>query len=184
MDKLKEFIDNNREAFDNDLLPEGHFERFEQKLPVAPLKRQKPLYMLWGSFAAAAVIALLLLLRLPGGSTIPDSGQRATAKASQAREEIEELQVYYQIQINDLMAQMKRLYDQEQTPGATGLLKETQKILQDNYMFEETILPTLPHSNEGVFAMTQHYSNSLESLNFMLKQMERITRKKEVEPIK
>ena len=30
MDKLKNFIDTNREAFEDDLLPEGHFERFEQ----------------------------------------------------------------------------------------------------------------------------------------------------------
>ena len=37
MDKLKHFIDTNREAFEDDLLPEGHFERFEQKL-AAPRK--------------------------------------------------------------------------------------------------------------------------------------------------
>ena len=34
MDKLKNFIDANRDAFEEDeMLPEGHFERFEQKLP-------------------------------------------------------------------------------------------------------------------------------------------------------
>lgn len=44
-----------------------------------------------------------------------------------------------------------------------------------NYMFEETILPTLPCSNDGLFAMTQHYSNSLEGLTLMLKQMEQVT---------
>lgn len=34
MDKLKNFIDANRNAFEEDeILPEGHFERFEQKLP-------------------------------------------------------------------------------------------------------------------------------------------------------
>ena len=32
MDKLKNFIDANRDAFEEDeMLPEGHFERFEQK---------------------------------------------------------------------------------------------------------------------------------------------------------
>ena len=40
MDKLKNFIDTNREAFEDDLLPEGHFERFEQKL-AAPRKSAK-----------------------------------------------------------------------------------------------------------------------------------------------
>lgn len=176
MDRLKDFIDNNREAFDDEWLPEGHFERFEQKLSAAaPSKKRKRLYGLWGAFAAAAIIALLVLLRLPGGSTLPDSAQRATAQACQPQDEIEELQIYYQMQINDLMAQMKHLHKQEQTNGTSELLKETQKILQDNYMFEETVLPTLPHSNEGLFAIAQHYNSSLECLHFMLQQMERIT---------
>ena len=53
MDKLKNFIDTNREAFEDDLLPEGHFERFEQKLAV-PRKSRATLYSLC-AFAAAAL---------------------------------------------------------------------------------------------------------------------------------
>ena len=63
MDKLKNFIDTNREAFEDDLLPEGHFERFEQKLAV-PRKSRATLYSLC-AFAAAACIALLFLFKLP-----------------------------------------------------------------------------------------------------------------------
>ena len=69
MDKLKNFIDTNREAFEDDLLPEGHFERFEKKLPPARRKHFK-LYSL-SAFAAAAAIALILLLRMPGGTPTP-----------------------------------------------------------------------------------------------------------------
>ena len=66
MDKLKNFIDANRNAFEEDeMLPEGHFERFEQKLPK-PRKNRAALYSL-SAFAIAASIALLLLFRLPGG---------------------------------------------------------------------------------------------------------------------
>lgn len=61
MDKLKNFIDTNREAFEDDLLPEGHFERFEQKLAV-PRKSRATLYSLC-AFAAAACIALLFLFK-------------------------------------------------------------------------------------------------------------------------
>ena len=68
MDKLKNFIDANRDAFEEDeMLPEGHFERFEQKLPK-PRKNRAALYSL-SAFAIAASIALLLLFRLPGGTT-------------------------------------------------------------------------------------------------------------------
>ena len=67
MDKLKNFIDANRDAFKEDeMLPEGHFERFEQKLPK-PRKNRAALYSL-SAFAIAASIALLLLFRLPGGT--------------------------------------------------------------------------------------------------------------------
>jgi len=79
------------------------------------------------------------------------------------------------MQMNDVLAQMKKLYKQDRTPGAEELLQESKRILTDNYMFEETILPTLPCSNDGLFAMTQHYSNSLEGLTLMLKQMEQVT---------
>ena len=150
MDKLKNFIDANRDAFEEDeMLPEGHFERFEQKLPK-PRKNRAALYSL-SAFAIAASIALLLLFRLPG------------------------LRLYYNMQMNDVLTQMKKLYKQDRTPGAEELLQESKRILTDNYMFEETILPTLPCSNDGLFAMTQHYSNSLEGLTLMLKQMEQVT---------
>ena len=53
MDKLKNFIDTNREAFEDDLLPEGHFERFEQKLAVP--RKSRPLRFCRGSLHRPAV---------------------------------------------------------------------------------------------------------------------------------
>ena len=154
MDKLKNFIDTNREAFEDDLLPEGHFERFEQKLAV-PRKSRATLYSLC-AFAAAACIALLFLFKLPGGTPLPTQ-PRQVVTGQHACEVKEEMQAMYKLQ---------------QTPGAEELLKETKRVLTDNYMFEETVLPTLPCSNAGLYAMNLHYSTSLESLNIMLKQME------------
>lgn len=178
MDKLKKFIDTNREAFEDDLLPEGHFDRFEKKLP--PIRRKHfKLYSLC-AFAAAASIALLLLLRMPGGTPVPTNNQKASIqKQCSEQKEFNELQMYYKMQINDIMAQMETLYKQDKTTGSADLLQESKRILKDNYMFEKTILPTLPCSNDGLFAMNQHYSASVESLNIMLKQMERVTNENE-----
>ena len=79
MDKLKNFIDANRDAFEEDeMLPEGHFERFEQKLPK-PRKNRAALYNL-SAFAIAASIALLLLFRLPGGTGLPEPAQKTMAQ--------------------------------------------------------------------------------------------------------
>lgn len=173
MDKLKNFIDTNREAFEEDLLPEGHFDRFEKKLPTARGRHFK-LYS-FCAFVAAACIALAFLIRLPGGTPVPSPQKAAVQKQCSEQKEFSELQMYYKMQIGDIMAQMESLYKKEQAPGAAGLLQESKRILKDNYMFEETILPTLPCSNDGLFALNQHYSTSVESLNIMLKQMERVT---------
>lgn len=204
MDKLKEYIDRHRAEFESGSLPAGHLDRFRMKLEnsrspekpaeeepsstaaaqpersaVSPQGNSRPdrprLWGLWISFAAAAAVAVVCLLRLPGGTSLPSAPPaEAEAHTCQARQEFEELRIYYTMQINDMMAQIKELYKEEKTPGGTELWEETKKVLHDNYMFEETVLPTLPCSNKGLYAMNQHYSNSLESLSIMLREMERM----------
>lgn len=177
MDKLKFFIETNREAFDDELLPEGHLERFEQKLSPAPKKHVR-LYGLC-LFAAVASIAFLLLLRLPGSTIIPTQEEVAAQLHSEEQNEVKELSFYYNMQMNEIITQMDSLYKKDQTPGAAELLQETKRVLSANHMFEKTVLPTLPCSNDGLYAMNQHYSNSLESLNIMLKQMENINKEQQ-----
>ena len=117
---------------------------------------------------------------MPGGTPVPTNNQKASIqKQCSEQKEFNELQMYYKMQINDIMAQMETLYKQDKTTGSADLLQESKRILKDNYMFEKTILPTLPCSNDGLFAMNQHYSASVESLNIMLKQMERVTNENE-----
>lgn len=205
MDKLKTYIDHHRADFDTGSLPEGHADRFRRKLEAgkrpwepeeenaasadsepdaAPVLSSRPnrtrrLWVLRISFAAAAAIALLLLLRMPGGTAIPSAPVvRPEAGACQAKQEFEELRIYYRMQIHEMTAQIEQVYKADQTPGGAELLKETKKVLHDNYMFEETVLPTLPCSNNGLFAINQHYSNSLESLSIMLREMERMSKAK------
>lgn len=178
MDKLKDFIEANPEMFNDETLPEGHLERFEQKLTSTSSSKhfgKKQLYMI-GAFVIAACFALLLILRIPGESISPAPLEQQSA-LSCPKEEIKELRIYYNMQINDVMARVEAIYKQDETPETIELLQATKQILQDNYMFEQTILPTLPCSNNGIFAMTQHYNNSLEGLSFMLKQMEKVANK-------
>ena len=159
MDKLKNFIQDNREAFEDDLLPEGHFERFEKKLPREQ-KRRFSLFRL-SALAAAASIALFFLLSMP-----KDDQDDHMMAFSQEREEMDELQVYYRMQMETLSKQ--------QSEGTADLLQASKQILHDNSIFEKTILPTLPCSGEGVLAMNQHYSASVKGLNIMLCQMKQV----------
>jgi hypothetical protein len=171
MDKLKNFIDNNREAFDEgDLLPEGHLERFAKKLDRKRNRRHLSLAVM--TMAAAA--ALFLLLKIPGGPA-EDDPRGASLFTCEAEEEIEELRLYYNMQIYDLETQIKDLYADGKTPGSDELMKETEQVIRTTFDFEADILPSLPCSEAGVFALNQHYGNSLNSLNFMLSQMKQIT---------
>lgn len=202
MDTLKDYIHTHRAEFEGEGLPQGHAERFRTKLARARTSGEIPsdegaestieeagprlpsprrvnrgrLVALGISFATAAAVAVLLLLRMPGGTEVPGpSAMHAETHRTQAKEEFEELRLYYTMQINDMMAQIENLYKEDQTPGGAELLKETKKVLHDNYMFEETVLPTLPRSNNGLFAISLHYNNSLESLSIMLREMERMS---------
>jgi hypothetical protein len=169
MDKLKDFIDKNRGSFDSEPLPEGHLERFEKKLDSR--KRVRKLNWWYGGIAVtvAAAVALFLFLKIEHETSV-----QHYVFTCEAEEEIEELRLYYQMQIYDVETQIKELYANGAARGSLELMEETERVIQTTYDFEADILPTLPCSDVGVFAITQHYNNSIGSLNFMLRQMKQI----------
>ncbi|MDR1645089.1 MAG: hypothetical protein LBS05_04610 [Tannerellaceae bacterium] len=171
MDKLKDFISNNRMAFDEGIsLPEGHFERFEEKL-----RRRRLRSFVLAAVAVAAAAGLLFFL--PIGGDRSDALPGNVIFTCEAEEEIEELRFYYNMQIYDVEAQIIDLYAGGGMPGSIELMKETEQVIRTTCDFETDILPSLPCSEAGVFVLNQHYSNSLNSLNLMLNQMKRIASK-------
>ena len=67
------------------------------------------------------------------------------------------------MQMSDIISQMQGDVQTATDSWNGGTpLKETKRVLTDNYMFEETVLPTLPCSNAGLYAMNLHYSTSLK----------------------
>jgi hypothetical protein len=169
MDKLKDFIDKNREAFNEVSLPEGYMERFGKKLGRKRAIRRFSLCCV----SVAACAGLFLFLKIQ--SEPADVSLRPShAFACEAGEEIEGLRLYYSMQAYDVEAQIKELCAGRQTQGSVELIEETARVIRTTYDFEEKILPSLPCSEAGIFAMSQLYGNSLRSLNFMLEQMEQL----------
>lgn len=174
MDKLKQYIDNHREEFDDIQMPEGHFDRFSEKLKSSPKtirhRRQIGVY----SLLLVAGIALFLLIRF-SFTISPDVSDTkpVTNYTCGMREEINDLQLYYSMQMNELVMQMKTFASCD-LAGSKDLLKEMSLILYDNSQFEQTVLPGLPCSNAGIFAMNQHYNASIEALQLMLNQLEQM----------
>lgn len=171
MDKLKQFIDDHRDAFDDIELPQGHQQRFEEKL-VARRKRRTLWYTVYG-VAAAACIALLILFK-PSTDLFIESDDAAVYAC-----ETDEVQLYYTMQINEVLAQIEKAYKNDGSDKSIELVEASKQVMSDSNRFEEEVLPTLPCSEEGQYAMNQHYRNSLMSLQILLEQMEETTERTE-----
>ena len=63
MDRLKDYIQQNREALDEIPLPEGHLERFAARLEKEETKKTVPLWHKLVPLAAA--VALFFCLSIP-----------------------------------------------------------------------------------------------------------------------
>ena len=171
MDRLKHFIDTNRDAFEEEQLSEDHLERFEKRLPHP--RRSLPIRYNLYAIIAAACISLLILFNLPWeNESSKVSPTREQPCSCEIAEEFEGLRIHYTMQIHETIEEMKMLCKQYPFPGAKDLLDETDRILADNRLFEKSVLSTLPCSNDGLYAINMHYSSSLESLQIMLNQME------------
>lgn len=168
MDKLKDFIQDNIEAFDDGLLPEGHFERFERKLPREQ-KRRFSLFSL-SALAAAASVALFFFI-----DTQRSEDDAFLAALAREKEEMDGLQMYYRMQMDEILLQMDDLSKGQQAAGTADLLEESRQIVEDSRTFEETVLPTLPCTGEGVLAMSRHYNASVEGLSTVLSHMKQVT---------
>jgi hypothetical protein len=168
MDKLKDFIGKNREAFDEEPLPEGHLERFGKKL-----ERKKNIRRLgFWSLTIAACAGLFFFLKIQ--NELADSSPQPAVFTCEAEEELQGLRLYYTMQMYETETHIKELYAARKTPGSIELMEETERVIRTACDFEEKILPSLPCSDAGIFAMNQLYSNSLRSLNFMREQMEEV----------
>lgn len=178
MDKLERFIADNRESFNQEALPSGHVERFEAKLAVvAKPAGRRYLRSIW---YAAGVAATVLVLLLAGYPMLKGEGGGAS-EFCPASAEINSLRTYYLMQMNDVIA---RIEDAETGNGLEKqqLLEESQRIMEANKRFEKSLLRRLPGSQETAYALIQLYGTSLNSLNFMLEQIE--SRNESYQPLK
>ncbi|WP_158712950.1 hypothetical protein [Parabacteroides pacaensis] len=166
MDKLKQFINLHRETFDSEELPVGHELRFEKKL----FRKRNPFrqYSLY-ALTTAACVAILIILILPFSDT------RRMGKQSiecQTAIEINNLRLYYNMQMHEIIDQMEAINPGKNKAAQELLLEESARVMEASKQFEETVIPQLPCAQETIYAMSQHYNTSLQSLNFMLQQME------------
>ncbi|MDR0995694.1 MAG: hypothetical protein LBL81_05315 [Tannerella sp.] len=169
MDQLKAFINANRDAFEEAELPQGHLGRFEEKLRAAGKKKR--IRRLWLTGIAAAFAACLAgwLFLQPGGSSFGKPENAGNPIAA----DMVGLQHYYSMQMADLAEQIQDRSAKVESPWAKGLADASRQVLLANSLFNRSVLPTLPYSDYSLLAMQQQYTNSLESLHFLLRQLDK-----------
>jgi hypothetical protein len=158
MDRLKNFIDDNRERFDDIELPEGHRERFEQKLKA---QNRKPIirYALW-SIIAAACVSLFLLIDVQ-----PQSAEEYDLCDIMSTEK-QELILYYNMQMNNIISQLEA----HNNTASDERLAQAKTIQSECFHFEEEVVPDLPCTEKAIFAINQHYIRSIEGMTTILEQ--------------
>lgn len=183
MDPLKEFIQQHREEFENDLPPKGHLERFEQRLdaynrakstPSASSKDEgkraflRPVLLF---LAATAACIGLLYLSIPIERTDSACTSPEAQEIAEINREFEEIPMYYNMQMTDIAQEMEKLCQENDTEAMRELMEQSQEIFRGNRHFEEEIIPRLPVSGQGLQTVNQYYQCSVGSLNQMLQYM-------------
>lgn len=178
-DLLEKRIRENKAAFDEDA-PEGHFERFEQRLQQAGSLRPKRRFIrLW---QAAAILAIALL----GGNQVRMYLQRPVAPAAQPEitlaslsPEYREVEYYYTSSFDQSMKQWQQL----QADGA--ITADEQKMITDEIAeFDQTYaklqkeLQANPDDERVINAMLELYQTRLSIINLIIGKLEQIKKQK------
>ena len=168
MDELGNFIQDNRDAFDDYELPAGHAGRFERKLMRRGKRR--PIYLV-ASLLTAACVALFIFL-VQGKM----EEQEHLIIAENCNEHTE-LMFYYQMKVNGLKNEMERFSKYSELSGIKQLMIESEKLLAENEKFEQETVPTLPCSDIGTRIISMHYSQNIKDLTFMMRQMDEMVKR-------
>lgn len=177
MSNLEDFIKQHRSEFEQDTLPEGHWERFNQKLETAipasnKPKRQVNLRYLWTAVAVAASIACILLF---SPKTEEDSEtDPMVLQAMEINREFNEVQFYYTMQMENILNEMEEIHKVENTEASSHLLSESKRIMRQNIHFEQEVAPHLPCSTDGLNTINQYYQCNLGSMEQMLQSMKQL----------
>lgn len=176
MDKLKAYIETEATEIPMGDLPEGAFERFAQRLEQEEAReivfeeekretrflKYRPLF-LPGMIAAS--VALLLGLSVFWIGEVPTDTPYAVSN------EIQELTFYYEMQRNELMANLETIRDNRRNPEIEELFRESRILLSESHIFKQQEVPELPNSDEGIQVVRLHYEQQLQTLEYILEQM-------------
>ena len=166
MDSLEQLILDNRDEIQNDLPPEGHFERFEMKLSRNSRKHSN----YWIGFISGMVAVLIigLLLFVNPGKKMKNSMTLGSVSGQYA-----EVEYYY---TRSIMHQTQKLNEYSEKygkddPSMKIVLKELEEY-DRTFSQISSELRTTPSDERVINAMITYYQTKLEIINKILNEIE------------
>ncbi len=158
MDKFKEYIEQEREAFDAFELPTGHTRRMADKLPKESSSAIRR--FLLPIVATAAVIAGVVMT-LKGPAPSEESVMVQTIAQS-------ELIRYYSSQLEVLKDSLRTLAPTLHPEMRADMMAELELIENEKYRFNRQLLPQISVSEDCQTVVYTFYSSKIESLEYLL----------------
>ncbi|WP_163713909.1 hypothetical protein [Mangrovibacterium lignilyticum] len=174
-DILEKTIRENKAIFEEDA-PEGHFERFEQRLnqlKIRPLKNRRKLYL---QIAAAVAFALLLGNQVHMYLQVPEVQPVTLASVSP---EYGEAEFYYTSAIDQGMRHWEKLTaDGVITPDEQEMMQQEITEFDATYKRLQKELAANPEDERVINAMLELYQTRLSIINLIIDKLEEIKKQK------
>lgn len=156
MDKLKEYIKNNRSQFDDMEPTDGHMERFAARLNTQKKQPKRPIRILVTAISGIAAAILIALMILPLGRT--DDNSCALSP------ELAEVSSYYAIQLELEIDKIQQLvaYTDEETKNE--LLSDIMVMREESDEFLHQICASHMDEADSIPIIIKHYQSKIDAL--------------------
>ena len=173
MDSFEKMIRKNSEAIQNDLPPDGHFDRFELKLSRNNRKNSNYWIGFLSGMVAVVVIGLILFFH-------PGREQKKSMNISNLTGQYAEVEFYYTRSITQQTQKLNEYSNKfgNNDPSLKMVVKELEEY-DRTYSQICDELRTTPNDERVINALITYYQTKLEIINKILKEIEnkQVTRK-------
>lgn len=156
MDKLKDYIKNNRRQFDDVEPADGHMERFAARLNAQKKQPKRPIRILVTAITGIAAAILITLMLVPVGQTTDNSCTLSP--------ELAEVSSYYATKLEleiDKIQQLAAYIDDE---TKTELLSDIMTMREESSEFLHQICASQMDEADSIPIIIKHYQSQIDAL--------------------
>ncbi len=163
---LQEFIEQNRNFFDNEEPSENHFSRFEKRL-----QNKKRVSFFESNFFLKLAATIILLLSL-GIFTYKILIFKEISEVNEIIAEYSEAEMYYQQNLNSKWSEFQKLQCQNLSADKEKVKKELFVLNKEYEILQKELLQT-PNNQEVIGAMVKNYKLRIELIDNFIQQIKR-----------